>query len=354
VTDRWVREVAEAWSEAFERLGGLGPAEPLELGPTPRVTLLRDGSAALYRFGDPSAPPGRVPIVLVPSLINRWYVLDLRRGSSLVEALVAAGFDTYCLDWGVPSDEDRYLSWDEVLARLARAIRKVRRATGAGRVALLGYCMGGTLAAIHAAQHPDEIAALIDLAGPIDFARAGRLRAMVDPRWFDADAIADAGNVSAEQMQGGFAALRPTLELVKWVGRLDRPRDPADRAAAAALEAWAADNIPFPGAAYRTYIRELYQDDALAGGRHIARGRAVTLAAIRCPTMAIVAERDAICPPESAIALTRLVGGDDTQVLRVPGGHVGAVVGRAASAMYASLIAWLRPRVAAASPPDRS
>ena len=70
-------------------------------------------------------------MLLVPSLINRWYVLDLRPGARLAGALVDAGHDVFCLDWGVPEDEDRYLEWDDVVARLsahgpARAARDRR------------------------------------------------------------------------------------------------------------------------------------------------------------------------------------------------------------------------------------
>src|SRR5580693_8703778 len=98
------------------------------VAPTPRDVLWRDGSAALYRFRRPPAPPaadGRapaaasvaavapaLPVLVVPSMINKWYVVDLRAGASLVEALVAGGLDVYCLDWGAARDEDRYLSWD--------------------------------------------------------------------------------------------------------------------------------------------------------------------------------------------------------------------------------------------------
>jgi polyhydroxyalkanoate synthase len=313
--------------------------------PTPRDTIARDGTAALYRFVGTSPKRG-TPLLLVPSLINKWYVLDLRPGASLVEALVGAGLDVWCLDWGVPEDEDRYLTWTDVVDRLARMTRRVRRETGAPTIAILGYCMGGTLSAIHAALHPGTTAALVDLAGPIDFAEGGALRRMVDRAWFDADAIADAGNVSAAQMQAGFVALRPTLDIAKWMSMPDLIGDPDGQVAFGALEAWAADNIAFPGEAYRTYIGELYQDNRLVAGTHRIAGRAVDLAAITCPTLVIVADRDAICPPTAATALVDRVGATDTAVIRVPGGHVGAVVGRRASqTMYPSLIDWLTPRL---------
>ncbi|MGE0399543.1 MAG: alpha/beta fold hydrolase [Kofleriaceae bacterium] len=339
------RAIATAWTEAAAAIAGIPlPSAPL-LAQTPRDELPLEGGARLLHFRN--AASIAKPILLVPSLINRWYVLDLRPRASLVEALVGAGFDVWLLDWGTPEPEDRYLDWDSVLRRLGRAARRVSRETNHARIGLFGYCMGGTLTAIHAAQHADTLAAFVTLAAPIDFSRGGMLRQMVDPRWFDADAIADAGNVAPSQMQAGFTALRPTLDLAKMMSQPDLAADPVAREGFLALEAWASDNIPFPGEAYRRYITEMYQRNELATGTHVANGKPATLSAITCPTLAITATRDQICPPPAATALLSLVGSKDTQELSVPGGHVGAVVGsKAASTMYPGLIKWLAPRLA--------
>ena len=335
------RALAESWADM---LGVPRPAAPL-LAQTPRDELPLEGGAKLYRFR--STGTRGAPLLLVPSLINRWYVLDLRPGASLVEALVGAHRDVWCLDWGVPEAEDRYLDWELVLARLARAVRRVRRETGVDRLGILGYCMGGTLSAIHAALHPDEVAALVTLASPIDFAAGGMLRRMVDPQWFDPDAMADAGNIAPHLMQSGFVALRPTTDLGKLVALPDLATDPRAREAFAALDAWASDNIPFPGEAYRRYIRDLYQGNELVAGTHRVAGQTVALSAITCPVLAITASRDTICPPRAATALLAHVGSRDTTTLEVAGGHVGAVVGgRAAREMYPALARWLAPRLA--------
>jgi polyhydroxyalkanoate synthase len=258
----------------------------------------------------------------------------------------------WCLDWGVAEDEDRYLSWDDVLARLGRAVRRVRRETGAAAIGLFGYCMGGTLTAIHAALHPDEICALATLAAPIDFAHAGILGTFVDPAWFDAAAIAGVGNVAAPQMQAGFTSMRPTLDLAKLVGLPDTLSDPRAKAAFLALEAWAGDHVPFPAEAYRRYITELYQHNQLVAGTHQVAGRVVDLGAITMPTLVITASRDTICPPAAATALLGHVGTADTEVVEITGGHVGAVVGRAAArTMYPAVIRWLTPRLAAGPRP---
>lgn len=339
------RTIAGAWAEAAASISGIPVPPAPKLARTPRDEHVLEGGAKLLHFRN--VPTIGTPILLVPSLINRWFVLDLRPGASLVEALVCAGFDVWLLDWGVPEAEDRDLDWDAVLARLGRAVRRVQRERAGTSISLLGYCMGGTLSTIYTAQHPDTVAALVTLGSPIDFSHGGMLRRMVDPSWFEVDAIADAGNVAPDQMQAGFAALRPTLELAKLMSSPELATDPAAREAFRALEAWSSDTIPFPGEAYRRYIRELYQGNELVLGTHRVNGRATPLAAITCPTLVITASRDAICPPAAATALLGLVASADTAVLEVPGGHVGAVVGsRAATEMYPGVVRWLAPRLA--------
>lgn len=319
------------------------------VAPTPRDVLWRDGTAQLYRFRRPAdvRPVGGEPVLVVPSMINKWYVVDLRAGASLVEALVAGGLDVYCLDWGTARDEDRYLTWDDVIARLGRAARFTLRHARAERLGLLGYCMGATLAGIWTALEPQRVRALVNLAGPFDFAHGGLLRTMVDPQWFDAKAIADAGNVAPHQMQSGFVALRPTAQIAKWIGYLDRVHEESARVAFDALETWAGDNIPFPASAYQTYIQDLYQANALIRKEHHVAGRRVDLANIQCPVLTVAAERDTICPLPAARALNEACGSADKELITVPGGHVGAVVGsRAPKVLFPAMRAWLAQRLA--------
>lgn len=343
------------------------------VAPTGKDTIFTEGHGSLYRFHRPdgsardasgsSASSNHAPVLLVPSLINRWYVMDLREGASFAAALTGtkaspAPWTTYLWDWGVAEDEDRYVSWDDVLATLERAVARVLRDSGARKVVLAGYCMGATLASIHAALHPSQVAAFVNLLGPIDFAHAGRLGTMVDRRWFDPFAMTAAGNLSAAQMQAGFLALAPTTPVSKWVSLFDRIWDPEARKAWVALETWSNDNVAFPAGAYATYIRELYQENRLVHGAHWARGRRVDLARVTCPLLTVVAQRDAICPARAALGLADVARSEVKDVISVPGGHVGAMVGRrAATELYPKVVDWLyrhaaiaeearRPRVA--------
>ena len=329
-----------------------------EVAATPKDTIFTDGTASLYKF---RRTPGeeekegelRVPFLLVPSMINKWYVLDLRPGASMAEAMVGAGIDTYLLDWGTPNDEDQYLTWELVLARLGRMARRVMRDAGTDQLAMLGYCMGGTLANIYSALHPEQIAALVSLTAPVDFSNGGLLRTLVDEEWFDPAGMTAAGNLSAPQMESGFTSLRPTGKISKWILLADRWRQEGFKEGFWAMERWAGDNIPFPGAAYRTYIGELYQKNALYEGTHYVGGKHVDLAKITCPLLTVTASRDTICPPDAAEALNAKVSSTDQQVLTIPGGHVGAVVGsKAPKKLYPAVAEWLKDKVGREPTPE--
>lgn len=320
----------------------------VKVAPTPKDVVHRDGKGQLYRFRAP-AGDGReetvarthAPVLLVPSMINRWYVLDLVEGASVAAALTnGTPWETYCFDWGEPEDEDRHLGWDDVIARLERVVRRLMRMTGAPRVTLVGYSMGAILSGIVTARAPERIASLVNVVGPFDFAHAGRLGAWTDPRWFDVAAITSAGNVSAWQMHAGFATLMPTRIVGRWLEILDRKG--AARDEMLALDRWVNDATAFPAAAYATYVKELYQENRLVRGEHWVRGERVDLSRITCPTLVVAADRDAICPPKAATALLDATRATVKDVITVSGGHVGGVAGmRATKELYPQLRGWL-------------
>ena len=317
---------------------------------TPKDVAFQDGTASLYHFRrrPEQESPLSVPFLLVPSMINRWYVLDLRPGFSLAEAMVDRGIDTFLLDWGIPRAEDRYMSWELVLDRLHRMVRRVKRETGADQIAMLGYCMGGTLSTIYTALHPENIAAYVNLTAPIDFSQGGLLATLVDERWFDPDAMTAPGNLTPNQMESGFTQLRPTSKFSKYVMLADRWNKPGFRDSFEAMETWSGDNIAFPAAAYRTYIRELYQQNLLFHGEHRVRGERVDLSRIDMPLLSVVASRDGICPPPAAVGLHDKISSTDTEILTINGGHVGAVVGsRGPKELYPGVADWLTSKVPA-------
>jgi polyhydroxyalkanoate synthase len=302
------------------------------VGLTPADTVHAENKWRLLRYRarrEGIAHP--TPIVMLPSLINRHYVLDLMSGKSLVEYLVGRGHDVFMVDWGVPGDEDRYLEFDDIVDRyVGRAIRRAARVSASHGVHLFGYCMGGTLAAIHAAVRPERVESLLTLAAPIDFHDTSLLSRWTRTQSFEPAAIIEAcGNVPWPLMQASFHLLRPTLLLSKAVGVADRIDDDEFLDGFFALETWGNDNVSFPGAAYRTWVEELYQRNALVAGTLTLSGEPVKLERISCPTLVVTFEHDHIVSAASAAALVDRV--QRGARLHLPGGHVGAVVSRKAS-----------------------
>jgi polyhydroxyalkanoate synthase len=273
------------------------------------------------------------PVLLVPSLINRHYVLDLTPGQSMVETMLARGHEVFIIDWGTPNREDRWVSFDMVCDKIiGRALRLVAQHGDSGKAHLLGYCLGGTLAVIHAAARPERVATLTALAAPVSFHDEGLLSKWVRNDGFSVKALVDAmGLVPWQLMQPAFQMLRPTLNLLKAVQVIDRAWDDEFLDSFFAVEHWGKDNVSLPGEFYRQYIEALYGDNALIHDRFFLSEKPVNLSAITCPVHAITFEHDNIVPHRSASVLLERVSSVVKKHTHQSGGHVGAVVSKKAA-----------------------
>ncbi len=301
-----------------------------DVGQTPHSVVWTENKWRLLKFS-PVVKKYATPVLLVPSLINRWYILDLGPQRSVIEWLVAQGHEVFCIDWGTPGSEDRYLTWDDIGGRyLGRAVRIAASQTG--KTHLLGYCLGGTLATAYTAAFPKEVASLTALAAPIDFEHGGIMTTWTRTQTFELGSMIDAfGNVPHQLMSAAFSMLRPTLKAAKGVAVLDRAWDDEFLDGFLLTERWGTDNVSFPGACYERYIDELYRKNRLVTGEFSVLGLPARLEAITCPVLAIAFSDDHIVPVGSARPLIDRVGSKDKQILVDRGGHVGAVVSRKAA-----------------------
>ena len=303
-----------------------------DVGTTPCDVVHTENKWRLLRYRSDTRSQA-IPVLLVPSLINRHYVLDLMPGKSFVEWMLGQGWDVYIIDWGTPGPEDRFLTFDDFAERyMDRAVRRVCKASGTRQTHLLGYCLGGTLTTIYGALHPERIASMVNLAAPIDFEDDGLLSIWSRIDTFSLTAVTEAfGNMPWRLMQAGFRLLRPTLDLQKAVFAFDRAWDDEFLDGFWALQTWGNDNVSFPGQAFSTYIQELYRENRLVCGRFCVGGRAVDLSAIEFPLLAVTFEHDNIVSEKSAACVVQLVSSERAEQLHLRGGHVGAVVSKKAS-----------------------
>lgn len=302
------------------------------VGQTPKDVVWRSGRSELwhYRRSDESSGP---PLLMVFSLVTRSYILDLTPGNSFVESLLAAGFDVYLLDWGVPDERDAENRLEDYVDDyIPAAIRRVRELSGASEVDLLGYCFGGVLTLLHAAHHPDSpLHSLTVMATPVDFRQMSPLGDVMASGGMDFDTVLDEnGNVSPQVILAGFKSLAPSAEVTQYVNLWERLWSDEYVAAYQAMTGWGTDHIPFPGAAARQTVDMLQRDNAMLTDRLLVGGDRVSLADITMRFLTVRASRDHIVPPLAAAPLIDLVGSSDKHELCLDAGHIGLVVGKTA------------------------
>lgn len=302
-------------------------------------TLWTEGGSRLLDYG----PASGQPVLFVPSLINRAYVLDLAEESSMLRWFACQGVRPLLLDWGWPGEiERRFSVTDYVAGRMERAMTAAVGVAGTPPV-LAGYCMGGTLAIAAAQRRPDLISGLALLAAPWDFHAPDADRALQAARTLPLlePALASSRALSIDLLQSLFALLDPWSVADKYRA-FSRLAPDSERARLfVALEDWLNDGVPLAEQVARTCLGEWYGGNAPARGNWHIAGLPVDPTAIDTPTFIAVPGRDRIVPPESARPLARLIPG---AMLHEPtAGHIGMAAGaRAEAALWRPLRDWLR------------
>jgi len=334
--------------DAKRRARGLGPIEWPSIGATPHDEVWRDGAARLLRYRGARSGP---PVLLVASLINRPWVLDLLPGRSVVEKLLEGGLDVWLLDWGTPRAEDAHRDLaGYALERLPRAFDVAASAVGATPF-LLGYCMGGTLALLAAGSGRIAPAGIVALATPVGLHDEGLLSRWCRTPGFDPAAMRQAyGNIPPHLLQPAFKMLDPVGLISKWVHLDEKIEDQAFLRFFLAMESWLEDSVSFPGDAFVEWV-ELYRSDALRRRSLALDGTRVDLGRVRCPVFNVMAEKDYITPPASSESLEKLVGGPYA-VERLKGGHIGlSTGGEAHRRLWPAVAAWMRDHANAKGKP---
>lgn len=324
-------------------------AQRVKKGATPAEVVYEQDRLKLLHYPTEEPPKYSTPLVIVFALVNRPYILDILPGKSVVQQYLRGGFDTYLIDWGVPTHADRHLTLESyVNGYLPDIADFLRERTGSRQVNVLGYCMGGTMSAMFTALHPEKVRNLTLMAAGIDFTtRSGLLNLWTDAKTFDVDAFIDAyGNCPAEFLQGSFLALKPVANfLQKPLMLYERADDEKFVDEYFTMETWLNDNIPVPGEVFREFVKYLYQQNLLVKnqmpvGRHI-----VDLKRINCPVLNLMATNDDLVPCPQSEPFTRLVGSTDTETIQFPAGHIGLAMGsRAQRDLWPKAVQWLAER----------
>jgi polyhydroxyalkanoate synthase len=330
--------------------GLLQRAQNIRKGISPSEVVYEEDRLKILHYISDKKPRYRTPLVFIYALVNRPYILDLKKGRSVVANFVERGFDTYLVDWGVPADADRHLTLDDYInGYMVNVMEYLRERAGVKQLNVLGYCMGGTMSAMFTALHQKCVKNLMLLAAPIDFAaHDGLLNLWTQSEYFDVDKFVDAfGNCPPEFLQASFLMLRPVQNVLqKPIDFYEHMHEEKYLEDFLATETWLQDNIPVPGEVYREFVKYLYQQNLLTKGRLAIGRHMVNLANITCPVLNLVADKDDLVPASQSLPFTESVGSKDRKTILLQGtGHIGlAIGGKAQKELWPQACAWLAER----------
>ena len=263
------------------------------------------------------------PALLVPSLINPPEILDLDEDVSLADSVAGAGHRALLLDWGTAGERQELDLGGHVAELLVPLVRELREPP-----ALIGYCLGGTMAI--AAANCVETERVVTVAAPWRFsAYPQSSRDSLLRLWQAAKPAAERlGALPMEVLQAAFWSLDPARTVAKFAAFADADVDSAKARRFVTLEDWANEGEPLPCPAARELIEGLFGQGLPESGQWRTAGRVIT-DQLDCPLLNIAAAQDRIIPAAAAPVHGQSVG--------VSAGHVGMIVGSKRAALQAIL-----------------
>jgi polyhydroxyalkanoate synthase subunit PhaC len=297
-------------------------------GATPGAVVFRNELVELIQYAPVTPAVRAVPLLIVWSLINRFYVLDLAPGRSFIEYAVGQGIPVFVTSWRNPGRAQAGWDLDAYATALCEAMSAAREITDSAQVGTMGLCAGGqllaALLAVLAERGDDQVryacfgVSQLDLSVP---SPAGMAFAKPLPGLARLGTAAS-GLVDGRDLGAVFAWLRPNeLVWTFWVNNYLMGQDPP----AFDILAWNADTTRLPGALQRQLLTMAERNLLAKPGGMTLLGTDVDLSAAAVDLYVIGAETDHLVPWRGAYRTTQLLGGEATFVLS-GGGHIQHLV----------------------------
>lgn len=299
---------------------------------TPGQVVFQNDLFQLIQY-DPLTPDvAAEPLVYVPPLVNKYYMIDLQPRSSLVRWLVSEGRTVFVVSWINPDERHRHHGVEQyVLDGVVEAIGAARKAAGADKVDLFSFCLGGTLVAItlawlEAQGRSGEVNTATLIGSMVDFADMRDWAAFVHEAHLEAleNHVAQRGFIDAIELQQLFSAVRSNDLIWSSVINhylLDKPAPPSD------LLYWYEDGSRIPQEFLRSYNRSLLFANALAGegDGFVVGGVRIDLKTIRTPIMVLALKEDHVSAWSAVYDGTKLFGGPVTFMMGGSGHNAGVI-----------------------------
>ena len=302
---------------------------------TPGKVVYQNELMQLIQYAPSTPSVHRVPLLIIPPWINKFYILDLRQKNSFIRYLVEQGHTVFCISWVNPTKRHALTQFEDYMDKGSlTALREIKRLTGEESANVLGYCIGGTLLASMQAYlaalpaYPADlpkIASSTYLVTMVDFSKPGDLGVFIDEdqiRLLE-ERMARQGFMDAKSMMLTFNLLRSNDLIWPFVINnylLGREPFPFD------ILYWNTDSTNLPAAMQSYYLRRMYLENKLVEPNGLKmKDVPLDLAEITTPSFLLATREDHIAPWRSTYAATQLYKGPVTFVLS-GSGHIAGVV----------------------------
>jgi polyhydroxyalkanoate synthase subunit PhaC len=296
---------------------------------SPGKVIFQNDILQLIQYAPSTDSVYQRPLLIIPPLINKFYILDLGPQKSFIRFAVSKGFTVFVVSWVNPDTRLAHKTFEDYMTEgILSATDAVKRETGSDKVNVIGYCVGGTLLgttlAYLAARGDEPFASATFFAAQVDFTKAGDLMLFIDDAQLKAleEMMAERGYLDGSRMATVFNLLRPKDLIWPYIinnymlGKKPFPFD---------LLFWNQDSTRMPAANHSFYLREFYHENKLARGQMSIAGVKLDLGKVKLPIYELCAKEDHIAPAKSVFIGSKLFGGPVTYVL-AGSGHIAGVI----------------------------
>jgi polyhydroxyalkanoate synthase len=296
---------------------------------SPGAVVLRDERFELIQY-QPATPEVReVPILLVPPMINKFYIMDLAPGHSQIEYLVQRGQEVFAISWRNPRAENRDWGLDAYAEAVLEAFEAVLNISGCDRAHILGYCAGGlvtaaTISHLAAVGRLDQAASVTLGVCVIDNEHSNVMTTFATEQVKNVALAASArkGYLDGRDLASIFLWLRPNdliwpYVVSNWLLGKEPP--------AFDILYWNADTTRMPAALHRDFLEIATENSMRRPGGVTVLGSPVDLGTVTVDSYVVAGAADHISPWQNCYRTTQLLGGRTRFVLSTSG-HIAAIV----------------------------
>ena len=271
-----------------------------------------------------------VPLLMVPPVINKFYIMDIAPGRSMIEYFLRQGMEVFAISWRNPTAEHRMWGFDTYGQAILDALDAVQTITGSDRTHLQASCSGGILAAMTAAHltatgEDDRLASLTLMVTVLDQQKAGFAAAAIDEQAANIAIALSArkGYLDGRSLAEVFAWLRPTDLIWRyWVNNYVEGKSPA----AFDVLFWNADTTRMAAALHRDMVMLGVRNALATPGAVSMLGTPVDLGQLTVDAYVVAGIADHISPWQACYRSARLLGSKDLRFVLSSSGHIAALV----------------------------